>query len=151
MVFMGDSLYSGSEKIPSSIYRVSADMVWMDKEAGDAPCYGVFSCEGRIWGAFCGKNESLGTIKIFSPELVLQAEYALPPGFGCPNEIVFGPEGEYYYVACWQAPAGLVKITVLNCSKWDHCQSVQTTTHFLKTGPVSLFWKKNTYIDDSNR
>jgi predicted Ser/Thr protein kinase len=73
----------------------------------DTKCYGIFTNDGSIWGAYVG---SPGKIIEFDSNLNIKKTYRLPSGFNDANEISFDTAGSIY-VACWESPAKIVKLS----------------------------------------
>jgi len=107
MAYVDGHLYAGSERMPSYLYKISDDLTYSKTKGGDTTCYGVFARDDRIWGAYVGTP---GRIARFDLDLNLELDYQLPSTCSNANEMVFDPNGNLYYVTCWESPAGIVKL-----------------------------------------
>lgn len=108
MTYTGGYLYTGSEKSPSYVYKISDSLTYSSAKASDTLCYAIFAHDSSIWGAYVG---SPGKIVEFDSSLNIRATYQLPVGFNNANEITFDTAGNMY-VTCWESPAKIVKLSL---------------------------------------
>jgi hypothetical protein len=109
MAYADDSLFIGSEKSSSFIYKINDDLTWSVVKISDTDCYGVFTNNDKIWGVYRG---SPGKIVGFDLNLNVDETYFLPKGFNNANEIAFDPSGNLLYITCWDCPAKILKIII---------------------------------------
>jgi len=109
MAYVDGSLFVGSEKSTSYIYKINNDLTWSVIKVSDTDCYGVFTKNDKIWGVFRG---SPGKIVRYDLNLNIKATYFLPAGFNNANEIAFDPSGGLLYITCWDCPAKILKIVI---------------------------------------
>jgi len=108
IMYIQDSLYTGGEKSPSYVYKISNNLALSSFKASETPSYGIFSGQSSIWSVHIG---SPGKIVEFDSSLVIRGTYQLPLGFDDANELAFDGSGNIY-VTCWQSPARIVKLGI---------------------------------------
>jgi hypothetical protein len=107
VAFVDGYLYTGEEKSPSYVYKISDSLTYSSAESSDTVNYGIFANNSQIWGAYVG---SPGKIVEFDSSLNIKATYPLPLSFNNANEIAFDTAGSIY-VTCWERPAKIVKFS----------------------------------------
>ena len=100
------SLYCGTEKTPSRMYKFSSNLVPSFVQTNYKDCFGVFYGSSSIWSVHVG---SPGQVIKYDFNLYKKEVINLPDGFLDANEIALDPTGNVY-TTCWETPAKIVKL-----------------------------------------
>lgn len=100
------SLYCGTEKTPSRMYKFSSNLVPSFVQTNYKDCFGIFYGSGSIWSVHVG---SPGQVIKYDLNLYKKEVFNLPDGFLDANEVAFDPS-DNAYVTCWESPAKIVKL-----------------------------------------
>ncbi|MCL4551586.1 MAG: peptidoglycan DD-metalloendopeptidase family protein [Bacteroidetes bacterium] len=119
------SLYCGTEKTPSKMYKFSSNLVPSFVQTNYKDCFGIFYSSSSIWSVHVG---SPGQVIKYDLNLYKKEVFNLPDGFLDANEIAFDPIGNAY-VTCWEKPAKIVKLNLT--TGVDQISGVMPSDYFL--------------------